>query len=45
MIVVAVFQGRNERAVALAMCTATRFYTAMLDHNVEAELPDVSQNI
>ena len=38
-------QGKNERAVALAMCTVTRFYTAMMDHNVVAELPEVSQNM
>ena len=33
--------GKNERAVALAMATVERFYTAMADHNVVEELPDV----
>ena len=32
--------GKNERAVALAMATVERFYTAMADHNVVEELPD-----
>ena len=32
-------QGRNERAVSLAMVTVTRFYTAMVDHDVTSELP------
>ena len=31
--------GKNERAVAVAMATVERFYTAIADHNVVEELP------